>query len=90
MPSLHVYNRALSVALQQMVELEKIMRNKEGEEATLKDALDKASEYMTHVRNGQWDGSRVATRGTVDQITHKVRMYVEAVCSLDNLDVSDT
>lgn len=50
---------------------------KEEEESALSDATEKASTFMNVVRRGEWDGSRVETRHSVDQLEHKVGWFVD-------------
>lgn len=56
------------------MELEELTKEKKEGETVVADAMDKASKFMAVVRHGEWDGSRVDTRHTVQQLRHKVRV----------------
>lgn len=51
--------------------LEKDTKEKEAEEQMLEEKLEKAAKYMNNVRE-EWDGSRVETKGSLEQLHHRV------------------
>lgn len=68
----------MSGVWQAMAELADFEKDREIRENLRQEMLDKATKYMQNVRKNAatpWDGQRVKTKGSLDQIQHKVLLY---------------
>eukprot|EP00903_Cladosiphon_okamuranus_P016265 g15001.t1 len=70
-------NRLKTAVSKEMENLETLSDEKGQADKALQEALDKASKYMNNVRNGQWDGARVETRNSTQQLHQKIMISKE-------------
>eukprot|EP00752_Nemacystus_decipiens_P012920 g11434.t1 len=70
-------NRIQSAVAKELATLEDLEKDKKSNEEAAQSAIDKASKFMQVVRGGQWNGSRVETRHSVDQLQRKIDVSKE-------------